>query len=189
MKLFFVAVSLVLYGGQLAAQVKPKFSTQNYVGIVAGSRETELQVQTINGLSYKKWFTGIGSGIDWYFLRSIPVFVSAERSISITAKRKLYFSSAAGANFPWKNEGYYNYYWGWDASKMYPGFYWNAGFGYKIAVGKQNDAILFHLGYSNKFYKEKVTSVYPCLIPPCPENTETFKYNLRALSLKLGWGF
>ena len=176
----------VLYSN---AQKKIKFATQNYVGFLAGSSDNALQLQTINGISFNKWFTGIGTGIDWYYQRSVPVFISAERGFKVNQKKHIYFSAAGGANFPWKNSNYV-YDWNWyQTSKMEPGFYWNTGIGYKINIGKQDDAVLLHLGFTNKFYKEKITSTYPCLMAPCPENTESFNYNLRAVSVKLGYGF
>ena len=69
------------------------------------------------------------------------------------------------------------------------GLFWNAGFGYKISVSKSNDAILLYFGYSNKVYSEEIKTTYPCLVGPCPENIETYKYNLQALSIKVGYGF
>jgi hypothetical protein len=180
----FVFTTLLVF-----AQNKIKFSTQNYMGILAGGSETNIQLQTINGISFHKWFTGIGTGIDWYYQRSIPVFLTAERGFRVAARKNIYFSSSAGVNFPWKNNYYNDDWWGFTNSETHTGFYWNTGFGYKINIGKQNDAVLLHFGYSNKFYKETVTSNNPCLVAPCPVNTESFKYNLRTLSVKLGYGF
>jgi len=172
-----------------SAQKKIKFSTQNYVGFLAGSSDNDLQLQTINGISFNKWFTGIGTGIDWYYRRSVPVFISVERGFRVDQKKNIYFSTAAGANFPWKNPEYDND-WNWySTSKTEPGLYLNAGVGYKINIGKQDDAVLLQLGFSNKFFKEKVSSAYPCFVAPCPATTESYNYNLRAVSVKLGYGF
>lgn len=172
----------------LHAQKKVSFSTQNYMGVLAGGSDSGPQVQTINGIRFNKWFTGIGAGIDWYYQRSVPLFLHAERGFKIGPSRKIYFSSGAGMNFPWEKYYYNEWNW-WTEAKAYPGFFWSGGFGYRIPVGKHSDAVLLHLGYSNKFYREKITSSFPCFNPPCPENTETYKYNLRAISFKLGYGF
>lgn len=189
MKRILIIISLVLSVVELTAQSKPAYSTQNYVGLLTGGSGSNFQVQTINGLSFRQWFVGLGTGIDWYYQRSIPVFLSAERGFGIGSNRKIYFSSSVGANFSWNNREDYYHIWGNGSSKFNPGLYWSAGFGYRIPVGKRNDALLFHVGYSNKFYKEKRHFTYECLIPPCPGSDETFEYNLRALSMKLGWGF
>ena len=72
-KIFVFLLTLFLTIG-LMAQQKPRFSTQNMVGLLVGGSDNAPQVQTINGLVYRNWFTGIGTGIDWYYQRSIPVF-------------------------------------------------------------------------------------------------------------------
>jgi hypothetical protein len=170
------------------AQSKPRFSSQNYLGIIVGENGTNPQLQSINGIVVNKWFTGIGTGIDWYYQRSVPLFLSVNRSFLQRGKRNFMIAADAGANFPWKDNRYYND-WYYGDVKTFPGFYWSGGFGYRIGMGKQNDALLLHLGYSYKFFRERVTSTLFCINPPCPENVETFNYNLRRLSLKLGWSF
>jgi hypothetical protein len=156
--------------------------------VLAGESDTGPQLQIINGIRFNKWFTGIGSGIDYYYHRSIPVFLMAERGFKIGSSRNIYFSSGAGINFPW-DKNYYNDWNWWSESKSSPGFYWNTGFGYKIPVGKNSDAVLLHIGFSIKFFKEKIINNFPCFNPPCPVTTETYRYNLRAFSFKLGYGF
>lgn len=181
------AIALIIYC-PVVAQEKISFSSKNYFGIVAGENGNNPQLQTINGFKIGKWFTGIGTGIDWYYQRSIPLFFSADRCFSMKPRRSFLISGDAGINFPWKYSNYYND-WGFGESKMVPGFYWATGFGYRIGVGKQNDAVLLHVGYINKLYKEKSTYVSPCLIPPCPVNEETYNYNLKGVSIKIGYGF
>lgn len=169
------------------AQKKPAFSSQVYAGFVTGESATDLQLQAINGVKWNKWFGGIGAGIDWYYLRSVPVFASVNRSFLQKGKRSLFISADAGVNFPWQGNIYYDYP-PYD-HKVNPGLYWASGFGYKFGLGKADNSLLLHLGYSFKQLQEKVTSTYPCLIPPCPVNTETYDYKLKRLSVKLGWGF
>ena len=173
----------------LIAQKKAIFSSKNYFGITSGENGTNPQLQTINGFKIGKWFTGIGTGIDWYYQRSIPLFLSADRYFTMKPRRSFLISGDVGINFPWKQDDYYNYWDYYGNSKMIPGFYWAGGLSYKIAVGKQNDAVLLYVGYINKLYKEKSTYVSPCLIPPCPENVNSYNYNLKAVSIKIGYGF
>ena len=91
-----------------------------------------------------------------------------------------------GINFPWKRNNYYNE-WGYRVDKLTNGVYWEGGFGYKIGIGKGNDALLIQLGYSYKQVGEKAIVIYtdtPELNP-----MERFDYRLRRLSLKIGWNF
>ena len=181
---------LILIGMSANAQDKMRFSTQNYAGLLAGGSENALQIQTINGIAVNKWFMGIGTGIDWYYVRSVPLFLLVEKGFAVNKTKNIYFSAGAGSNFPWKDKNGYADRWYWASdSKTQEGLYLNAGVGYKISVGKQNDAVLLHLGYSNKRYKEKITITSPCLWGDCPESTESFNNDLRAVSIKIGYGF
>jgi hypothetical protein len=180
--LFFV-VSISTMG-----QEKIKFSTQNFAGLLEGEYESNLQVQTINGMRWKSWFAGVGAGIDWYFFRSIPVFLSVDRHFFQKNNRSVFISADGGINVSWPRK----YFDGWEnpiGGKFYNGEYFSSGLGYRIGLGKSSNAILLHLGYSYKHAKEKVTTVHPCLIPPCPEQVDVYDFHLRRLSLRIGWGF
>jgi hypothetical protein len=187
-KIIISAVVALIINFPVIAQKKVSFSSKNYFGIVAGENGTNPQLQTINGIKFSKWFTGIGTGFDWYYQRSIPLFISVDRSVLLKPRRNIFFSADAGVNFPWKYRQYDNDYYYGD-SKTVPGFYWATGLGYRIGVGKQADAVLLHIGYTNKLYKEKIAYTNPCLVAPCPVNNESYNYNLKAVSVKIGYGF
>lgn len=171
----------------LNAQQRAGFSSQNYIGLVAGKTDTHLHLQTINGLKWNNWFGGIGAGIDWYYLRSIPVFASVNRSFLQKGKRSFLLSVDAGVNFPWEQNIYYDFP-PYDR-KQYSGLYWAGGVGYKFGVGKADNAILFQVGYSFKELKEKVTGIFCPFIGPCGPSIEKYDYKLRRLSFRIGWGF
>jgi len=169
----------------LPAQKKLNFSSQNYIGILEGEASTSFQLQTINGLRYKTWFAGVGTGLDYYYQRSIPLFASFSKFLPST-KTPFYFNGDAGINFPWsKNDSYYFQYRG-DFS---PSFYWAAGFGYKFSFKKRSEGILLNFGYSYKHLIQETETSYPCLVPPCPVYKERYDYRLKRLSLKAGWMF
>lgn len=169
----------------LIAQSKGSFSSQNYVGITEGESGSGLQLQTINGFRYKTWFAGIGAGIDYYFHRSIPLFVSVSKFLP-TTKVPLYFNVEGGINFPWaKNDVYYIRAPGSYSSALY----WGSGMGYKFGFKKTNNAILLNIGYSYKRLLHEMETINPCLIPPCPVFKERYDYRLRRLSVKVGWMF
>lgn len=170
---------------ETAAQQKPKFSSQNYIGILEGEASTSFQLQTINGFRYKTWFAGVGTGLDYYYQRSIPLFLSISKFLP-SAKTPFYFNGDAGINFPWsKNDIYFFQYRG-DFS---PSLYWAGGVGYKFSFKKGNQGILLNLGYSYKHIIQETENIYPCLIAPCPVFKERYDYRLKRLSLKAGWIF
>lgn len=188
MKKTGLAFLFFLYTGNcLHAQKKYSFSSQNYVGLITGEASTSLQLQTINGVKWNNWFSGIGTGIDWYYLRSIPVFASASRSFLQKGKRSLLASVDAGANFPWKGR-YYNDFPPYDL-KQYPGFYWSGSIGYKFGIGKADNAIIFQAGYSFKELEERVTVINCPIIGSCTQDVEKYNYRLRRFSFRIGWTF
>jgi hypothetical protein len=193
MKSISISIAMmVLTGIGVNAQKKISFSSQTFAGTVTGEYQTELQLQTINGIKINKWFGGIGTGIDWYYLRSIPVFVSANRDLLQKGKKTLLLSADAGINFPWEEQYYYSFDYN-GSNKQYPGLYWAAGLGYRFGVGKADNALLLNFGYSYKQQKEKVSNISNiivlCFNPPCTPNVESFDYRLKRLSVRIGWSF
>ncbi len=185
--LLLLIVCLSLLNINTQAQKKIAFSSQNFAGVLIGETGSTLQLQTINGVKKDSWFTGVGVGIDWYYRRSVPVFLSVNREFFPKNKRSFLLSADAGINFSWPGQVYYDYppY----GVKQKNGLYWASGAGYKFGVGKSDNAILLQLGYSYKQMGEESRYVSPCLIPPCPETVTTYDYRLKRLSFKIGWGF
>ncbi len=169
----------------LAAQSKGRFSSQNYIGIMEGESGTGLQLQTINGFQYETWFAGIGTGIDYYFQRSIPLFVSVSKFLA-SPTVPLYINVDAGINFPWaRNDLYYLQ----EPGDYFSALYWGGGLGYKFSFRKSNKGILLNVGYNYKRLLHETETTYPCLFPPCPVAKEKYDYQLRRLSVKVGWMF
>jgi hypothetical protein len=182
--ILLLAAGLCIYSG-MKAQQKLKFSSQNYAGFLEGEARTAFQIQSINGFRYKTWFTGIGAGLDYYYQRSIPVFLSFNKFLQ-SEKVPLYFNADAGINFPWARNYDYVFEYRGDFS---PSLYWAGGLGYKFALKKRGEGILLNLAYSYKHLFQDVEYQYECLIPPCPTYKERYDYRLRRLSVKLGWMF
>lgn len=187
-------VSFVLISIGLTAQKKIIFSSQNYAALLEGEHGSQFQLETINGIKYRTWFTGLGTGIDWYYRRSIPLFLSFGKDLLKRGNRNFFITANGGIDFPWGKNDYQNE-WGYQVQKVLPGVYWEGGLGYKIGIGKCNDALLMQLGYSYKYVGEKIAySLVPFTDPDLPgplrgSSADRFNYHLRRLSLKLGWNF
>lgn len=183
---FLLVIAFVVTGLTSFAQKKINFSSQNYVGLLEGESGSKFQLQSINGVTYKTWFAGLGTGIDWYFRRSVPLFASVSREFLHRRNRSFFATADAGINFAWQKANYKNV-WGYNETKSYPGAYWNGGLGYKIGIGKGSDALLIQLGYSYKHIGEKVqygdVIVFDDPLPP----RDRFDYHLRRCSIKIGW--
>jgi hypothetical protein len=187
----FVLVSVCSNGQQKVA-----FSSQNYIGLLVGEQGSKTQLQTINGAKFKTWFAGLGTGIDWYYRRSIPLFMSVDKDFLKKGNRNFFITANAGVSFPWKDDKNYNEG-GYTIEKTPAGFYCETGVGYRIGLGKKNDAILLQAGYSYKHIRENIKDIYYTYAPtfnmpiwsPQPEITNRIDYYLNRLSLKIGWSF
>lgn len=184
-KMIFILMVSVFVSSSLFSQEKWRFSSQNYAGITEGESGTGFQLQTINGFRKKTWFAGVGTGIDYYFQRSIPLFVSVAKFLP-SSKFPFYFNGDIGINFPWvRNDLYYIHAPGEYSSSLY----WAGGLGYKFGSKKNNNGVLLNFGYSYKHLLRESEYTNPCLVPPCPVSTERYDYRLRRLSVKVGWLF
>jgi len=184
----------LLISFQTIAQHKFIFSSQNYIGLLEGERGSAFQLQTVNGTKYHSWFTGVGTGIDWYYRRSIPLFLSIEKHFIKNGARNFYLTANSGVNFPWKSNNNYNEF-GYSVQSTPAGFYGEGGLGYKIGLGKKNDALLLQSSYTFKHIRENVKNIiyyYPDNLIPGPLQTNTknhLDYYLQRWAFKIGWSF
>lgn len=192
MKIFLV-VTLILVNYALMAQrqsnsFSTRFRSQNYIGLLEGDAGSSFQLQTINGIRWKSWFGGIGTGFDYYIYRSIPLFASLNKSIK-PAGNSFYFLSDAGINFVWKKGEMRSRTNDYISDKFTPSLYWNGGAGYKAVLGKKQNALLISLAYSYKHLKETKTIPVFCINPPCEPEVDVYNYDLKRVSIRLGWEF
>ncbi len=171
------------------------FQSINQVGLLNGEISNSWQLQTINGVQYKSWFGGIGAGLDYYRMRSIPVFADIRKTFG-HAVNKLFVYADGGMSFTWvtdkeKNNFGYN-------DHFSNGLYLDGGVGYQIHIRERN-TLLLSLGYSYKTVKE----TYPVPIPlyldfvpnimPGPgtpsKQSNRYNYQLNRISIKIGWRF
>ncbi len=188
MKILFsqlLAVLLVpaLYGQTTMEQGanKPTFSSINQVGLLTGAAGEGATVQSINGVRIGQWFTGIGAGIHYYGMRSIPLFADVRKSFGNKPNSPFVYADF-GLNIPWETPAQLQGK-GYEPSKKKGGFY-DAGIGYSLA-GKKDRAVLISAGYS---YKKMINQspMYSIGIWPGPPIYETFTNHFRTIVIKLG---
>jgi hypothetical protein len=159
------------------------FSAINQVGFTEGSKNSAFLFQSINGIRYKRWFAGIGAGLDYYHVRGIPLFLDIRRDILARANSPFIYVDG-GMQFTWERS--VNKYAYGGKTEFDNGWYYDLGVGYKLQ-GKDNNALLLSAGFSFKQLKETRTNIGYCQIPPCPVYTDIYDYKLNRLSVKLGW--
>ena len=185
MKIVAIIIAFIFSTG-LNAQTKLKFQSQNFIGVLGGEKDASFQIQTINGVQYRTWFSGIGTGLDFYFQRSVPLFLSVGKYFS-SKTNSPYFSLDGGTNFVWDKSTASKYNWFRTDGDFSPSLYYGANAGYKIGLRKNKSSILMMLGYSAKRLKEKLAS--PCLTFPCPDLHESINYEFNRYSFKMGLTF
>ena len=189
MKSFFVFL-LILFSCPLvfAQQMQKKgckcsFQSLNQVGLLEGETGSAFQLQSINGVQYKTWFAGVGTGIDYYRFRSVPLFLDIRKDL-LKKNFTPFVYSDIGVHFPWKREGELHY----GDAKFATGLYYDMGLGLNFATSK-NQGFSLRAGYSYKRIKETSTWSMQCFTYPCYEFRQTRSYGLNRLSMKLGWVF
>jgi hypothetical protein len=194
MKHLIFAVSFLIIGSSLLAQKDSSHSTERKIfnsqivaGITEGFNGTSFQLQTINGFRKGTWFAGLGTGLDYYLYRSVPVFLSGTKYLS-RGNHSFFVQGDGGVNFAWVNTDLNR----WNnviKDEFSPGLYWNSSFGFSTGMGSSRNALQFSLGYSYKHLKEIKEVAIFCINPPCPAQVENYSYHLRRLSLRIGWQF
>ncbi len=182
MKLKLIFLLIVIPVSHVAfAQEKAKFNSINMAGIVAGKSGAYHALQTINGINYREWFAGIGTGIDYYRYKSVPLFLDVRTSV---AKSSLFVYADLGYNYPMHNKPgkeiyyYINYH-------FTGGVYNEVGAGYSIKLSHKSK-LLFTSGYSYKKINNKVGLLNPCLVAPCPIEYNTYSYGYGRVVFRAG---
>jgi len=185
MKLYLY-VLLLLFSSKTSAQhleEKLKFRSINSFGLLTGSRGEALSVQTIAGLKAKKWFAGIGTGLDFYEARTIPVFLDFRQDLQKKSNTP-YVYGDIGTNFLWLKS--VNQFQSTDPGSSKPQLYYEAGIGYRISsIDKK--AILFSAGYSLKQVRQRFKSFSQApTIELQDDNYEHYKLIYRRIVIRLG---
>lgn len=182
---FFITVSAL-------AQIKPgksSFYLLPQIALLNGDQSASGQVQVAGGIEKNGWGLGIGTGIDYYKVRTVPLFADLRKSFGKNSAVFSYLN--IGSNLVWPLESQYStdYIWGLGGrrSDFSNGLYTDLGIGYSIR-GKKNKGIVLSLGYSAKKTTEtRYGSIYLDFPPYTHENTETkFDYTFNRIAFRLG---
>ncbi len=161
-----------------------KFQSLIQAGLLEGEQGSALQLQMVLGVKYKTWSAGGGAGLDYYYGRSIPLFIDVRKSFSGNANTPFLYADG-GYNFSWLREkdkiGF--------ESDSKGGLYLDAGIGYELPAFK-TQKLFFSVGFSQKNFTKTYNSMpYLSIWPPPPQAYRTNEYVARRLSIKTGLRF
>ena len=164
-----------------------QFHSFNTVGLLEGETGSAFQLQTINGFQTKSWFFGAGVGLDYYRLRSIPLFADVRKEFG-KKENKFFLYADGGINFYWLRDKDVKQFYVDDKFKN--GFYGETGFEYKFNVNRKL-VLTLNGGYCYKKLTEDGYNYYgwgPITgLPSYP--TSKIVYNLNRVVLKIGIEF
>ena len=186
-RIFFIVIVLMRFiTGEANAQEKKKEHLSLHSifqeGIVTGESGTALQLQVINGIRYKTFFAGAGAGLDYYYERSVPIFLDLRKKIFNKSSAPLLYVDG-GYAFLWQKTK--------DAGQTdsHGGLFYELGAGYEIQIYKKL-RLLLCAGYSYKGLSKTINKMpWLSVWPPPPNALDKYDYSLRRISLRAGFSF
>lgn len=122
------------------------FNSINQFGMLAGEKGSDILLQSVNGVRYKTWFLGAGIGLDTYYAKTVPLFLSIRKSLLNRSNTPFLYVDGGIQVMAEKNNLDKDIF-GWHSYD--PGAYYDLGLGYYIGL-KNKDAVLMTIGYSGK---------------------------------------
>ncbi len=193
MKNLFIAGICLLSTNLMAQTGKDKKSTSYLmpqIALLNGSSGAGAQVQLAGGLVKNNWHFGLGTGIDYYELRSVPLYSDVRYHFG-KGKRAFAYANI-GYNFSWTentDDRVYIMPPAMNTLKQTGGLYTDFGIGYNINMGK-NHALALSTGFSVKqMYEEyEELSIWswprPVQIDP---TIRRFDYAFKRVSFKVAY--
>ncbi|HWB24520.1 MAG TPA: hypothetical protein VG738_03525 [Chitinophagaceae bacterium] len=123
-------------------------------GWLMGKNEQTNSIETINGVSYKKYNAGIGVAFDNYGYHSLPVFADLRYSLVNGRKNILQVYGDAGLNIPLHSD-YLKYRYPDNGDvwhQMHISFYGETGISYAYVLGRKF-CLIAGAGYNYKTFK------------------------------------
>jgi hypothetical protein len=161
-----------------------RFHSFNTIQVLNGSSETSLAVNSVNGFRFEKLFFGVGTGFDYYYHRSIPLFLEARLSV-LKNKNTLQVFADAGLNFAFGGQGNKGQT---KTGRYTPGAMYGAGIDYVVSV--KSNAFVIGAAFCNK---EVIQMVDNNIWNPVLNRVENIpikeKYSLNRIALRIGWMF
>ena len=188
-----LAIGLLLIAGHVYGQSqKIRFASLTQLGLMAGDNDEVPSFQTVNGIRYKTYYAGAGAGLDYYFVKTVPVFFELRKDL-FNKKETPYVYAAYGRSLPIAQENSPAFGWGGPLvlrRDYKAGSYLDLGIGYRV-FSRTGLAASFSIGYSKKTLDEE--QYYGRRIPGGPivseGNSVFYEYTLRRVSIRFGLGF
>jgi hypothetical protein len=189
MKWTILFIAAMVCNTQTHAQKKTTFYFMPQVGLLNGDQYVSAQASLTGGMEIKEWGIGLGAAIDYYKVRSVPVFADIRKNITAGTTTPVFVYASFGMNIAAALESQRRRVSGWgDLRSNYEhGLYTEGGFGC-LLWNTHNTGLVLSLGYTSKTITEKYTeNIYPDFPPYIPVSTERkLNYTFNRVVLKIG---
>lgn len=181
-KYLFLMCALLISVVAEAQKDKIRFHSINTFAAVGGQSEVNTAFQTVNGIQFSNWFSGIGIGMDNYVYKTLPLFLDVRRYFGYGDRGFVY--GDIGYDFPLKNKPGKEISW-YDTYDFSGGIYSDIGMGYHFPVYKKC-SLVFSLGYSYKKLQTKVGKTTCPFAGPCFTDYSNYEFSYGRMILKAG---
>ncbi|GAC1444432.1 MAG: hypothetical protein NVSMB63_13810 [Sediminibacterium sp.] len=189
-KNILLSIALLIAAG-VAAQpqkVESGYYFLPQVSLLNGDHAVSSSIQVTGGIERKSWSFGLGAAIDYYRVRTTPVF--ADLRTYFGRNRSLFSYLNLGTDIAWPLSSQTRSVWIGTRSaesSFSNGLYTDIGFGYALR-GKHKNGVVMSIGYSIKTTAETYPEVIYHPFPPYINEAGERKldYTLNRLVLKLG---
>ncbi len=174
------AQDTIMKGGSLINH----FHSFNTVQVLNGSSTTSLAVNSVNGFQFGKFFSGIGTGFDYYYHTSVPLFIEARLDLA-KRKGKLQLFGNGGLSFPFSSR---NKRLEFKTGPYKTGGLYGGGLDYLIPVKKE--AVIVGVAFSNKQVIQMVdNNIWNPMLNRVENIPIKDKYSLNRIAIRVGWMF
>lgn len=187
-KIFLSTVIILVLQCAVHAQTNSKkywqFQSFNSLQMLTGKTINSVSVHSVNGFQLNKLFAGIGTGFDYYYQISVPLFLELRHDIT-NKERKLQAFVNAGLHIPFSNV---NRQQSFKTGDFKAGRLLAAGIDYYVPV--KSDAIIVGLAFSQKKLTQLVdNNVWNPVLNRFDNMPAKEVYEFNRIWMKIGWVF
>lgn len=163
---------------------KDRFHSFNTVQVMNGSTTTSLAVNSVNGFQMGKLFCGIGTGFDYYFHVTVPLFIETRYDL-VKQKGTLQVFANGGLQFAFSSQN--NKFENSSGTYKTAGGY-SGGLDYLMPV--EGGAFILGASFSNKHVIHMAdNNVWNPLLNASENIPLKENYSLNRIAIRIGWRF
>jgi hypothetical protein len=189
--LLYVSITYLTVNAQTTTK---QWYVQPELSLVNGDNQVNGNIAVHGGWQVKQWTLGIGTAIDYYQIRSAPLYITSQYTFSKQLHKSPFVSAKLGANIAWPTatQGKAIDFEGTRMTNFNNGYYAELNVGYQWRIGKQQ-YIKAILGYSIKSLKEQyletLPSILPFPLPPAVTAVRSWDYHFQRVQLGVAFQF